>query len=398
VYKFQNINERFSNIFPIKFQLPVMGKWFVSQGYQGNITHKGTYDKAIDFVITEDGTEKTFQKDGIYLEDYYCYGKPVLAPAAGYISTIIDYIEDNQIRNVNLEKNWGNSIVIWHAEGVYSQLSHLKSESIKVQVGDYVKAGDIIALCGSSGRSPEPHLHYQVQQIANIGGSTLNYPFAYFIEHNHEKRSFKSYQVPSEKSVVENVLTNKMLSAAFYFIPGKKIKFKSKTASQEEIIESWEVFTDSFNRSYVYCYRTGSLAYFVNDGTVFYFTDFEGDKESLLFYFYLGCYNILLAYYQDLEIEDSIPSDVFHYKLLQPIQDLVAPFFTFVKANYHLQYCFIDDVFNSNRIELKSSIETHTQQKIWRETTFNILITDGKIASFTCTDRNKPIITATWLE
>jgi urea transporter/murein DD-endopeptidase MepM/ murein hydrolase activator NlpD len=398
VYKSQNINERFSNVFPIKFQLPVMGKWFVSQAYNGSITHKGMFDKAIDFVITEDESEKTFSKDGINLDDYYCYAKPVLAPASGYISNINDNIDDNRIKDVNLDKNWGNTVVIYHAEGVYSQLSHLKKDSIKVQIGDYVKSGDIIAQCGSSGRSPEPHLHYQIQQHYNIGGSTVQYPFAYYIEHQGSKLAFNEYKVPNEKAVVENIQINKLLSETFYFIPGKKFKFKVEKNDADNDIESWEVFTDVYNRTYIYCHSTSSIAYFVNDGSVFYFTDFEGDKNSFLFYFYLGCYKVLLAYYQDLEIEDSIPSDVFNYILLQPFQDLVSPFFTFIQANYHIKYNFIDDVYNSSRIELKSIVETHTGNKRWREMKFDIIIEEGKIASMTCTANNKKISAATWLD
>lgn len=398
VYKSQNINERFSNVYHIKFQLPVMGKWFVSQAYDGSITHKGMYDKAIDFVITEDESEKTFTKDGIHLNDYYSYGKPVLAPASGYISVINDNIDDNRIKDVNLEKNWGNTVVIYHAEGVYSQLSHLKKDSIKVQVGEYVNSGDVIAQCGSSGRSPEPHLHYQIQQSYHIGSSTFKYPFAYYIEHLNHKLTFHEYKVPNEKAVVENIQINKLLNDTFYFIPRKKIQFKTENHLNHESIETWEVFTDVYNRTYIYCHNTSSIAYFVNDGTVFYFTDFEGDKNSFLFYFYLGCYKVLLAYYQDLEVPDSIPSDVFNYVLLQPFQDIVSPFFTFIKAKYHMKYSFIDDAYNSKRIELNSIVETHTGSKRWSEMNFKIIIEHGKISSMTCIANNKKISSAVWLD
>ena len=34
-------------------QLPFIGKWMVSQGYNGNITHKGDWSKALDFIIVD---------------------------------------------------------------------------------------------------------------------------------------------------------------------------------------------------------------------------------------------------------------------------------------------------------------------------------------------------------
>jgi len=407
VYKSQNIAERFSKVFPIKMQFPVMGKWFVSQAYQGSITHKGNFDKAIDFVIVDDVENKTFTGEGLNLEDYYCYGKPVLAPAAGYVSAIENNIDDNKIKDVNLERNWGNTMVIYHAEGVYSQLSHLKKDSLKFLVGDYVRAGEIVATVGSSGRSPEPHLHYQIQQIPTIGGSTIKYPFAYFIQHKNGSSQFKQFEVPNQNDKVESVQPNKLLQNTFYFIPGRKLRFKinsntnsklSKKIKGNDAIVNWEIFTDSFNRTYIYCHSSQSTAYFVNDGTVFYFTDFEGDKNSLLFYFYLGCYKILMAFYQDLEIKDSIPSDNFNNQFVQPFQDFCAPFFQFIKANFSIQYSFVDDIFNSNRIELSTSVDTQTKNIIWRKLNFKIIIENNLISAFSFQLSDKTIIKATCIE
>lgn len=57
----------------------------------------------------------------------------------------------------------GNYIVIKHGESEYSTLAHLKCGSIKVSVGERVKKGQTLALCGNSGSSTEPHLHFQLQ-------------------------------------------------------------------------------------------------------------------------------------------------------------------------------------------------------------------------------------------
>jgi len=397
VYKSQNIAERFNKFYPIKMQLPVMGKWNVSQGYEGKITHKGVYDKAIDFVIADELGEKTYSADGINLEDYYCYGKPIFAPAAGYITTIENNIDDNKISNVNLEKNWGNSIVIYHADNVYSQLSHLKKDSIKVSVGDYVRVGELLALCGSSGRSPEPHLHYQIQNQPHVGATTIKYPFAYFMETKQGKTFFKQFDIPSENDFVESVQINKLLQEAFYFIPSKKIVLKINENDEINNLLSWEVFTDVYNRTYIYCSKTQSYAYFVNDGTVFYFTDFEGDKNSVLFYFYLGFYKVLLSYHEGLTITDSIPSDNFNNKFIQPIQDFCAPFFKFINADYIISYKSIDDVFNSTKIELETLVKTYSNSIIWRRIEFKIIIENGKISEFSYENSDKKIQTIKWL-
>lgn len=54
----------------------------------------------------------------------------------------------------------GNSIVIDHGYGIYSQYYHLSE--LKVKVGQQVKKGQIIALSGASGRVSGAHLHFGI--------------------------------------------------------------------------------------------------------------------------------------------------------------------------------------------------------------------------------------------
>jgi len=112
----------------------------VSQGYDGGITHLGEWGKALDFVITDEEGKSCFGQCA-QKEEFYCYNKPVLAPADGYIYMISNITDENAIDNVNTEKNWGNSIVINHLNGLYTQMSHLKKDSFRVRIGDYVKRG-----------------------------------------------------------------------------------------------------------------------------------------------------------------------------------------------------------------------------------------------------------------
>ncbi|MGI8807134.1 MAG: M23 family metallopeptidase [Acidimicrobiales bacterium] len=57
----------------------------------------------------------------------------------------------------------GNSVVLDLGDGQYAVLAHLQKGSVRVAKGDTVGAGDVLGLCGSSGNSSEPHVHFHVQ-------------------------------------------------------------------------------------------------------------------------------------------------------------------------------------------------------------------------------------------
>ena len=52
-------------------------------------------------------------------------------------------------------------IVLDLGGGVFASFSHLKRGSARVKPGQHVRRGDVLALCGTSGNSNEPHLHFQ---------------------------------------------------------------------------------------------------------------------------------------------------------------------------------------------------------------------------------------------
>ncbi len=142
--------------------LPFSGEWTVWQGIKGRWTHKGPWQYAIDFVITDE-QGKTFENEGKDLEHYYCFRKPILAPVRGRVIKVVNDIPDNPVGEVNKEHNWGNLVLLYDERGFYVLLCHLLQGSIKVKEGEWVERGKLIGLCGNSGYSPQPHLHVHVQ-------------------------------------------------------------------------------------------------------------------------------------------------------------------------------------------------------------------------------------------
>ncbi|MBR4978870.1 MAG: peptidoglycan DD-metalloendopeptidase family protein [Bacteroidales bacterium] len=56
---------------------------------------------------------------------------------------------------------FGNIVVIRHDNGIETFYAHLSQRN--VEVGDWVNAGDVIGLGGSTGRSTGPHLHFETR-------------------------------------------------------------------------------------------------------------------------------------------------------------------------------------------------------------------------------------------
>lgn len=382
LYTQQNFRFRFDPKAPTQFSLPVMGEMLVTQGHAGKHTHKEDWRHAWDFEKTDD-EGKTFAHPGEKPEDYYCYGKAVLAPADGVVSDIHDGYEDNPVGEVDMEHNWGNSIIIKHAEKVYSKVSHLKPHSLKVAKDSFVRRGDLIAFIGNSGRSPVPHLHFQVQSDPYIGSKTMDYPIARYLLRTLDGYELKMYERPTEGQVVCNIVRTESLYKAFQFIPGQTLSFRVQINQEAAETIKWAVKSDMFNNTYFECAESDSKAWFHNDGSLFYFTHFSGSKRSFLFYFYLGAYKISLGYVDNLLVRDIYPVDVFKKNLLLFLQDFTAPFYMFLKADYRLRYKKMEDDMASNRIFLESASAIRYPGQKRNEIHFEIVVKDARIERFT---------------
>lgn len=386
LYRYLNGKERLLNKFYFHLYLPVMGEWMISQGHDGDMTHKAEWSKALDFVIL-DNEMKTFSAPGNLPEHFYCYNKPVLAPADGIVQEIVDHIDDNEIGKNNTAQNWGNSIVIKHAEGLYTKLSHLKKNSFKTTKGAYVKRGDIVASCGNSGRSPEPHLHMQVQATPYIGSKTLNYPLAYFKSRRNNDVELKNFVVPSEGSFVSNLTPNAQLQQAFNFQPG----FCMIASAEGYANEEWETVTSFYNEPYLYCKEKNAFAYFINNGSVFYFTNYFGPKDTLLYQFYLCAYTVLLSTDKGIVLKDNYPINVFGVHPARWLQDVLAPFYIFINMKFESTVQSEQDMLGSGKIYCRSK---QTQQLFWHKKekrNFDIEISNGQLQSFTVNSDNKKL-------
>lgn len=160
----------------VEYTLPFRGEWLV---LNGGVTPETSHSweivsqrYAYDVVIA-DGAGRRERGEGTRPEDFLCYGEPVLAPADGEVTAVVEGVRDAPRPGTGW-LDWrtpqlgGNSVTLRHAPDEYSYLAHLAPGSVRVQPGQRVRRGEEVGRCGNSGHSTEPHLHFQVQDHADF--------------------------------------------------------------------------------------------------------------------------------------------------------------------------------------------------------------------------------------
>jgi len=90
------------------------------------------------------------------------FGVPVYAVADGIVSLTQNEFND---RNTEWAPDLGplvNGAIISHNDSVATRYLHFRKNSVVVEEGEEVKAGDLLGYVGSSGFSTNPHLHFDV--------------------------------------------------------------------------------------------------------------------------------------------------------------------------------------------------------------------------------------------
>ena len=113
---------------------PVAGKKSSGYGYRIHpITRRRKFHKGVDY-----GARR---------------GTPVQAAGPGIVTV------------AERRGTYGKLVIISHGLGLETRYAHLNK--IKVEAGQFVPAGALIGLVGSTGRSTGPHLHFEVRQYGD---------------------------------------------------------------------------------------------------------------------------------------------------------------------------------------------------------------------------------------
>ncbi len=165
-----------------------------------------------------------------------------------------------------------------------------------------------------------------------------------------------------------------LASEALQAKPGRLLRVK-----QENETWIWRIATDAYNKTYIRCDKTGSTAYFENDGTLFYFTDFEGKKSSPLYFFYRNCFKLLLSNEKGITIKDWVPLTKEHPAGTKWIQDFLAPFILFTRIRYESVLSEADNFHYPEKIGYHIATKTSFLHFVHQRKEASVTITRKKI-------------------
>ena len=170
---------------PLHIRPPLAGGEWVDAGPSNDSDHRRTVAAiggavfigqrfALDLVKVGPNGD-THHDDDHVRENYWGFGTPVHAVAAGEVVAVVDGIADNvphaPLPRFTLQTLAGNYVIVRLAPARYAAYAHLERGSVRVRLHQRVAAGQILGLLGNSGQSTAPHLHFQIADGPSILGA-----------------------------------------------------------------------------------------------------------------------------------------------------------------------------------------------------------------------------------
>lgn len=318
---------RFGSRYVVRLAAPFSGRWTCTQAVDGPWTHRGPWRDALDFQVLDD-EGRAHRGTGAVVSDYLCHRLPVLAVADGTVARVVDGVPDNPIGEVDTRDNWGNLVIVRHAPGLCSLVCHLAAGSIPVVEGQIVRRGELVGRCGNSGRSPVPHLHYQLQATAVVGAPTISLELHDVVTRGGPggggdvvERLHGTF-LPAEGDAVRNLDAESPIAA----LPGPGEGDALALTSEDGRRETLRHEIDLLGRRLLRSEDRDAALYFDVAGGLFTVFDVVGDRRSATHVLRAALSRVPLELHAGLVWEDDLPLRELLPAALRWPFDVVAPF------------------------------------------------------------------------
>jgi urea transporter len=375
----------------IALRSPLVGAWEIYQGVNGEHTHVGLWQYALDFFQKTDN--RSFCGDGEALSDYYAFGKPVYAPAHGTVIDCRSDLIDNRPGEVDTVNNWGNFILLQLDSGPCVMLAHLQRNSVKVAPLTRVIPGQHLAACGNSGRSPQPHLHMHVQESYLLGSKTLPFHLTCVTTSGAGATGTPRFSLracPKETEVVTAPRKNRALKNALRFVIGTNFQFeverpRGNSKGTTGDVTNFEVKLDVYGQFWLESITGAKVAFTCNDDFVaFYSRVGPADEvlDALVLSLSLTPFAEGAISWSDLAPRRLLPMNIF----TRFTQTILHPFKACTEATFNRTWDPIT--------QLWTQTADHTISGTTWTTTAKLCEADG-LVSFSLRQNNTDMINAT---
>jgi len=131
---------------------------------------------AVDLLLLDPSTRSLVSGDWRNNSNWYGYGKEIIAVGNGIVTDVKDNIPNNPEAGV-IASGQDNYVILDLGNSTYAQYRHMMPGSVRVKVGDRVRAGAVLGRVGNSGGSLAPHLHFQISNGPDLWSEGI--PFVY---------------------------------------------------------------------------------------------------------------------------------------------------------------------------------------------------------------------------
>jgi murein DD-endopeptidase MepM/ murein hydrolase activator NlpD len=145
---------------------------------RGPRIYKLPYPAGFSFTMCQGNNQGSHVDHGRYAWDFCMpIGTPVTASRGGTVKWVRQDFTEHGMGPAFGDKN--NYVVVDHGDGTSAIYMHLMHNGVRVQPGQHVETGQLLAYSGNTGWSGGPHTHFMVMQSSAYDWYAQSLPVAF---------------------------------------------------------------------------------------------------------------------------------------------------------------------------------------------------------------------------